>query len=84
MERKEDEIYHLDGEPLHERRKINHFRLDQETFDAIIDKSAERAINKLEERLFILIGKAIVDKLIFMITIIGGLVYMYFHDIFKK
>ena len=71
-------------EDFYERRRSNHFRLDQEDFNAIVDRAVHQSLIKLEERLFILVGKAIIDKLLFILTIIGGISYAYFTDIFKK
>jgi hypothetical protein len=62
----------------YERRKRCHTRLDEETFQAVVDRSVEHALEEVQKRFLIMIAKAVIDKLMSLVLIVVGLAYLYF------
>lgn len=55
-------------EEREERRRGNHTRIDDDTFNALVDKSVSRALSEMEDRMLNAIGRWFLSKLFYLGT----------------
>lgn len=67
-------------EDLEDRRRESHYRLDDTTFNAIVTKAVNEAVNQaleeMEKRFFTMLGKVVFNKIISVISVAGLLTYL--------
>lgn len=63
-----------------ERRRESHYRLDDNTFNAIVTKAVNEAVSQaleeMEKRFFVMLGKVIFNKILSVVSIAGLLTYL--------